>query len=78
MSDAFTKTHASAWNDIRRRVRVMSEDTAKLEEQVAFLNRQLTAAQVENRRLRDEVSELKQTIIGLATMLTRRREHVSE
>lgn len=56
----------------------MNEDTAKLEEQNAFLNRQLTAAQVDNRRLRDEVAELKQTIVGLATMLTRRQSHVQE
>lgn len=56
----------------------MTEDTAKLEEQVAFLNRQLTAAQVENRRLMDEVAEFRQTIVGLATMLVRRRDHVQE
>lgn len=53
-------------------------DTAKLEEQVAFLNRQLTAAQVENRKTRDKIAELEQTVIGLATMLTRRHGDVSE
>lgn len=58
----------------------MENDTARLEEKLEFLGRQLTSTQMEARKLRDEVTDLKEVIVEMTRIMTGHggRKNVSE